>query len=115
MIFPIIRMTKEKQSMKTLGTHNYYVYILTNKIKTVLYTGITNDLKSRLYWHQNPEAVDKSFTTKYKCFYLVYFEQFADVETAIKREKQIKGWTRIKKENLIKEFNPTWKFLNDDV
>ncbi|WP_102978539.1 MULTISPECIES: GIY-YIG nuclease family protein [Chryseobacterium] len=101
--------------MKTLGIHNYYVYILTNKIKTVLYTGVTNDLKSRLYWYQNPEAIDKSFTTKYKCFYLVYFEQFADVETAIKREKQIKGWTRIKKENLIKEFNPTWKFLNDDV
>lgn len=49
--------------MKTLGTHNYYVYILTNKIKTVLYTGVTNDLEKRLYWHQNPEATDKrSFT-----------------------------------------------------
>ncbi|MCI3937015.1 GIY-YIG nuclease family protein [Chryseobacterium aahli] len=101
--------------MKTLGTHNYYVYILTNKIKTVLYTGVTNDLKIRLYWHQNSEAIDKHFTTKYKCFYLIYFEQFSDIETAIKREKQIKGWTRIKKNNLIKEFNPTWKFLNDEI
>lgn len=101
--------------MKTLGTHNYYVYILTNKIKTVLYTGVTNDLKNRLYGHQNPEVIDKNFTTKYKCFYLVYFEQFIDVETAIKREKQIKGWTRIKKENLIGEFNPNWSFLNDEI
>lgn len=101
--------------MKTLGTHNYYVYILTNKIKTVLYTGVTNDLKIRLYWHQNPEAIDKHFTTKYRCFYLIYFEQFSDIETAIKREKQIKGWTRIKKNNLIKGFNPTWKFLNDEI
>ena len=73
--------------MKPLGTHNYYVYILTNKIKTVLYTGVTNNLQNRLYWHQNPEAISKNFTTKYKCFYLIYFEQYSDIETAIKREK----------------------------
>jgi len=101
--------------MQTLGTHNYYVYILTNKIKTVLYTGVTNDLKNRLYWHRNPEAIDKHFTTKYKCFFLIYYEYFNDIETAIKREKQIKGWTRIKKDNLITEFNPIWKFLNDEI
>lgn len=100
--------------MKTSGTHNYYVYILTNKTKTVLYTGVTNDLKKRLYYHQNPETTG-SFTLKYKCFYLVYFEHFDNIEIAISREKQIKGWVRNKKENLIKEFNPTWKFLNEDV
>lgn len=77
--------------MKTLGTHNYYVYILTNKIKTVLYTGVTNDLKNRLYWHQHPEAIDKSFTSKYKCLYLIYFEHFDNIETAIAREKTNKG------------------------
>lgn len=101
--------------MKTLGTHNYYVYILTNKIKTVLYTGVTNNLQNRLYWHRNPEAIDKNFTTKYKCFYLVYFEQYHDIETAIKREKQIKGWVRSKEDTLITEFNPAWKFMNDEV
>lgn len=101
--------------MKTLGTHNYYVYILTNKYKTVLYTGVANDLKKRLYWHQNHEAIDKSFTLRYKCFFLVYFEHFADIDTAIAREKQIKGWIRSKKDNLISEFNPTWKFLNDEI
>ncbi|HCN51292.1 MAG TPA: endonuclease [Chryseobacterium sp.] len=101
--------------MKTLGTHNYYVYILTNKAKTVVYTGVTNDLKNRLYWHQNPEAIEKSFTSKYKCFYLIYFEHFDNIDIAIAREKQIKGWTREKKDNLITEFNPNWRFLNEDV
>lgn len=101
--------------MKTLGTHNYYVYILTNKAKTVLYTGITNNLRERLYWHQNPEAIDKNFTSKYKCYYLIYFENFQDVETAIKREKQIKGWIRKKKEDLISSINPEWRFLNDEI
>ena len=101
--------------MKTLGTHNYFIYILTNKLKTVLYTGVTNNLAERLYWHRNPEAISKHFTTKYKCFYLIYFEQFQDIETAISREKQIKGWTRKKKEHLINTVNPTWRFLNDEI
>ena len=101
--------------LKTLGTHNYYVYLLTNKAKTVLYTGFTSDLKSRLYWHRNPEANEKHFTARYKCFYLVYYEHFQNAETAIAREKQIKGWTRKKKEDLIAAVNPEWKFLNEDV
>jgi putative endonuclease len=100
---------------KTLGTHNYYVYILTNKNKTVLYTGITNELKERLYFHCNTEANSKAFTAKFKCFYLIYYERYEDVNTAIDREKQIKGWKRDKKETLIKEFNPEWKFLNNDI
>lgn len=57
--------------MKTIGTHNYYIYILTNKIKTVLYTGVTNNLKGRLYFHKNPLPFSKAFTTRYKCYYLV--------------------------------------------
>ncbi len=101
--------------MKTLGTHNYFVYILTNKIKTVLYTGITNNLKDRLLFHKNPLPFSKAFTSKYKCFYLVYYELFFEIETAIKREKQIKGWSRAKKEVLITSFNSSWKFLNDDI
>ncbi|SDG50626.1 GIY-YIG nuclease family protein [Psychroflexus sediminis] len=101
--------------MKTLGTHNYYVYILTNKNKTVLYTGVTNNLQQRLYFHKNPTALSKAFTTKYKCFYLIYFEHFQDVSQAIEREKQIKGYRRSKKEALIDDFNPEWEFLNDKI
>jgi putative endonuclease len=101
--------------MKTIGNHNYYIYILTNKTKTVLYTGVTNNLKDRLYFHNNPEPYSKAFTAKYKCFYLIYHEHFFNIEDAIKREKEIKGWSRKKKEDLIKTINPNWKFLNDDI
>ncbi len=102
--------------MKTLGTHNYYVYILTNKAKTVLYTGFTGDLAKRLYWHCHPDSLVRiHFTFRYKCFYLVYYEQFQEAELAISREKQIKGYSRMKKEMLIHSFNPNWEFLNDRV
>ena len=101
--------------MKTIGTHNYYVYILTNKNKTVLYTGVTNNLKERLYYHNNPLPFSKAFTTKYKCFFLIYFEHFSDIEQAIRREKQIKGLSREKKEHLISSSNPKWTFLNNQI
>lgn len=102
--------------MKTLGTHNYYVYILTNKLKTVLYTGVTNDLKNRIRFHkENTNLNHKAFTSKYKCYYLVYYEHFKDIEQAIAREKQIKGWKRFKKDDLILDFNPGWDFLNDKI
>ena len=101
--------------MKTLGNHNYYVYILTNRAKTVLYTGVTNNLKERLWFHENPEAISKTFTAKYKCFFLIYFEHFFDVNDAIKREKQIKGWSRAKKETLVSQVNANWSFLNDTI
>ncbi|MDV7695287.1 GIY-YIG nuclease family protein [Chryseobacterium soli] len=102
--------------MKIAAAHNYYVYILTNKNRTVLYTGVTNDLKSRLYWHLNPEIESKiHFTTKYKCFYLVYYEHSQDIEQSIIKEKQIKGYSRMKKEKLINNFNPSWDFLNETI
>ncbi|WP_223034156.1 GIY-YIG nuclease family protein [Hanstruepera marina] len=101
--------------MKTIGTHNYYVYILTNKSKTVLYTGVTNNLKERIHQHKNPLPFSKAFTTKYKCFFLIYYEHFNNIEIAIKREKQIKGFSRIKKEQLIEAFNSNWGFLNDSI
>ncbi len=101
--------------LHTLGTHNYYVYILTNKVKTVLYIGFTTNLIERLYHHQNPEPNSKAFTAKYKCKYLIYWEHFSDVDTAIERETQLKKWKRNKKETLLKKFNPDWKFLNDEI
>jgi putative endonuclease len=100
---------------KTFGTHNYCVYILTNKLKTVLYIGVTNDLKERLYAHRNPDVLSKAFTAKYKCYYLIYWEHYMDIDTAIDREKQLKGWTRNKKDELIAQFNPTLRFLNDEI
>jgi putative endonuclease len=102
--------------MKPLGTHNYFVYIVTNVAKTVLYIGITNDLRVRLHQHKM-DAISKKehFTGKYNAYYLIYWERFEFVEDAIRREKQLKGWSRKKKEVLINEFNPEWKFLNDEV
>ena len=92
---------------------NYYVYILTNKTNKVLYTGITNNLKRRIYEHKNGLA--DGFTKKYNVHKLVYFDYTTDVHSAISREKQIKGWTRAKKDVLINEFNPNWQDLYDKI
>lgn len=95
---------------KVTASHNYYVYIITNTNKTVLYIGVTNNLKERIFYHSNPEAHSKSFSHKYKCKYLIYFEHFFEIEDAIKREKQLKKWSRAKKERLINFKNPDWTF-----
>jgi putative endonuclease len=103
--------------MKPIGTHNYYVYITTNKNKTVLYIGVTNNLKLRLYQHeQNAQPfTHKSFAGKYNVYHLIYFERFEWIEHAIAREKELKGWRRSKKEDLINTLNPEWNFLNDTI
>ena len=94
--------------------HNYFVYILTNVNKTVLYTGVTNDLRRRLIEHQE-KLKGQSFTSKYNCCYLIYLERFQYINHVIEQEKRIKGWSRAKKEDLINSFNPDWKFLNDEI
>jgi putative endonuclease len=95
--------------------HNYFVYITTNPDKTVLYTGVTNDLKRRLFEHQENKRKSDTFAGKFYCYKLTYFEHFSNIEQAIDREKQIKNWTRKKKENIIAIKNPNWNFLNDDI
>jgi len=90
----------------------FYVYILTNQSNKVLYTGITNDLERRLYEHQN--KLVKGFTSKYNVNKLVYFDFTTEARSAIAREKQIKGWTRQKKLDLISELNPQWSDLSAD-
>ena len=88
----------------------YYVYILTNAHKTVLYTGVTNDLVRRVYEHKN--HLDKgSFTARYNVESLAYYEVTSSVEAAIEREKQIKGWNRKHKNKLIESKNPNWVAL----
>ncbi|MFA7420158.1 MAG: GIY-YIG nuclease family protein [Melioribacteraceae bacterium] len=89
----------------------YYVYILTNRSKTI-YTGVTNDLQRRLYEHRN--KMIPGFTSKYRIDKLVYFEETNDIKVAIAREKQIKGWLRAKKIALIESINPQWEDLSKE-
>ena len=90
----------------------YYVYITTNKYNSVVYTGMTNNLEKRIYQHKN-KIID-GFTKRYNVNKLVYFEMAEDVKSAIEREKQIKGWTREKKNSLIENVNPTWSDLSSE-
>ena len=92
-----------------MGVYLYYVYILTNAYNKVLYTGVTNDLERRLYEHKQKNI--KGFTQKYNVDKLVYFEQFDFIDLAISREKQIKGYSRQKKIELINKRNKEWKEL----
>ncbi len=112
-----LNINTKHQLMKISLGHNYYVYITTNKNKTVLYTGVTNDLHRRL-WEHEQNAIpfrSKSFAGQYNAYHLIYYEHFVDIKEAIAREKEIKGWRREKKEALINNFNPGWKFLNDET
>ena len=88
----------------------YYVYIITNKSNRVLYTGVTNNLRKRVYEHKN--KLVKGFTNKYNVGKLVFYDVYEDVESAILREKQIKGWLRRKKIALIESMNPEWRDLS---
>ena len=93
-----------------MGTKRYFVYIMTNASRT-LYTGVTNDLQRRVYEHKLKRI--QGFTSKYNITRLVYYEETADVVSAITREKTIKGWLRAKKIALIESTNPTWKDLSE--
>lgn len=88
----------------------YYVYILTNKTNEVMYVGVTNDLQRRLYEHKS-EQID-GFTKKYHVHKLVYFEECSEATDAIAREKQLKHWTRAKKDSLVETKNPNWDDLS---
>ncbi len=91
--------------------NTYYVYIITNKWHTVLYVGMTNDLRRRTYEHR--EKLVAGFSGRYNLNKLVYCEETDDVNAAIAREKQIKKWGKTKKVKLIKQMNPEWKDLSD--
>lgn len=92
--------------------HNYFVYITTNPTKTVLYTGVTNDLQRRLLEHRENKGKPNTFAGKFYCYNLIYYEQFSDINKAIEREKEIKLMSRAVKEELIKSLNPKRHFLN---
>ena len=94
-------------------TKQYYVYFLTNWDNKVLYVGVTNDLKRRVYEHKN--GLTEGFTRKYHVHKLVYYEVAEEIESAILREKQIKGGSRQKKNELVEKFNPKWEDLWDQL
>ncbi len=91
-----------------------YTYLMTNKNNTVLYTGMTSNLRNRITEHKD-NIHPSSFTKRYNVHKLVYFETFATIEEAIAREKQIKGGSKQKKIDLINSKNPKWKDLYDDI
>jgi putative endonuclease len=94
-------------------SENYYVYIMTNKHNTVLYTGVTNNLKKRVYEHK--EKLTDGFTKKYNITKLVHYEVFEDIESAILREKQIKARSRQKKIDLVNRQNKEWADLYEVI
>jgi len=96
-----------------METKQFYVYIMTNKANTVLYTGMTNDIRKRVYEHK--QKLIEGFTKKYNVVKLVYYEAFGDCTSAIQREKQIKTGSRKKKEELINSINRGWRDLYEEL
>ena len=101
--------------MLVSNSHHYFVYITTNTNKDVLYTGVTNNLYMRIIEHYLKRGTKDCFTGKYYCYWLVYYEEFRYINDAIAREKEIKGWSRKKKEALINSINPNWTFMNKEI
>jgi putative endonuclease len=91
----------------------YYVYILTTRRNTVLYTGVTSDLVKRIFEHKNHSV--PGFTQRYCIHKLVYYETYTDPINAIAREKQIKAGSRKKKTDLIRKINPAWRDLYEEI
>ena|SRR5699024_34791 len=91
----------------------YHLYMMTNAQHTVLYTGMSGDLTKRIWQHKQRKI--EGFTKRYNVTKLIYVEDYRQVEDAIDREKQIKGWTRKKKERLINRVNPGWRDVYEEV
>jgi len=91
---------------------SYYVYMMTNKYNTVIYTGVTNNLERRVYEHKTKSI--KGFTSKYNCNKLVYHAETNDITAAITEEKRIKAGSRKKKIEMIESMNPKWHDLAKD-
>ena len=108
-------MRAENSALIVMKVHEYFVYITANSTVSTIYTGITNSISRRITEHYLNRGKAKSFAGKYHCYNLLYYEIFQYVEDAIRREKQIKGYARLKKMNLIKIVNPKLKFINSEL
>ena len=118
LVLPRNEATQRLQTVENMyiyKQHHYYIYIVTNPERTVLYTGVTNNLPQQLIKHWTNRGNPKTFAGKYLCYNLVYYEYFPYINNAIAREKEIKGWRRQKKLDLIKTMNPDWTFLNPTI
>ena len=98
-----------------MAQHNYFTYITTNPIRTVLYIGVTNDLQVRLTQHYWNRGNKKTFAGRYYCYNLILHERYQYVNDAITPEKELKKWSRMKKKRLIEVDNPDWEFLNSII
>ena len=98
-----------------MQTSTYSFYITTNANKNVLYCGVTNDLCQRIVEHYLSKGCPDSFAGRYYCYWLIYYEHFKYINNAIMREKEVKRWSREKKESLIDTFNPKREFLNYEL
>ncbi len=98
--------------MRDTNVHQYWVYMMSNRWNTVLYTGVSNSLQRRVWQHKN--GAIPGFTKKYNCTKLVYYEEYDRIDQAIAREKQIKGWLRARKDVLVATMNPEWKDIAED-
>ena len=92
--------------------NSYYTYIMSNQTNSTIYVGVTNNIERRALEHMSGSGA--TFTTRYKINKLVYFERYTEIKDAIQREKQLKGWKREKKNNLINQMNPQWNDLMKD-
>ena len=95
--------------MRQRNVHNYYVYFMTNEWRDVLYTGVTNSLERRVWQHK--QGAIEGFTKQYSCHLLVHMENHHQISDVIAREKQIKGWSRARKNALVESTNPNWQDL----
>jgi putative endonuclease len=95
--------------------HNYFIYITTNPSFTVLYIGVTNNLERRICEHYLNRGKEDSFAGKFYCYNLLYYEHYQYIQHAISREKELKGWVKKKKLELIKTQNPKLNFLNNEL
>lgn len=93
----------------------FFCYITTNPTKTVIYIGVTNNLPQRLTEHYLNRGLKATFTGRYNCYNLIYYETYSRAKDALAREIQLKGWRREKKEDLIASENTNWNFLNADI
>jgi putative endonuclease len=93
--------------------YDFWVYIVTNQLDSVLYIGMTSDLTRRIGEHRSGELA--GFTADYRCHKLIYYEHYSNVDEAIAREKQLKKWSRAKKVELIERMNPCWVDLFEEV
>ena len=87
----------------------FFIYVMSNNSNSTLYVGVTNDLERRVQEHRTPD--NRSFTTRYNCHKLVYYEEYSSIDEAIAREKQIKSWNRARKDKMINVMNPDRKNL----